>query len=72
MLKALNDYVGALLLTATVGLFTFSIVAYGKLATLDIRVTSLEKVTEQQIAINNSVNKLSETVAVLADRGERK
>jgi hypothetical protein len=72
MLKALNDYVGALLLTATIALVTFSVVGYAKLETLDVRVSALERVTEQQIAINSSVNKLSETVAVLADRGERK
>lgn len=72
MLKLLNDYVGALLLTCTIAIGTASIVGYAKMQTLDLRVTALERITEQQARINDSVNKLSETVAVLADRGERK
>lgn len=69
--KALNDYVGALLLTATIALVTASVVGYAKVSTLDLRVTALERITEQQVRINDSVNRLSETVAVLSDRGER-
>jgi len=70
--KALNDYVGAILLTATIALVTASVVGYAKMETLDVRMTALERITEQQVRINDSVNRLSEAVAVLQDRGERK
>lgn len=69
--KALNEYVGALLLAATIALFTFSIVGYAKLETMEVRVSSLETFESQQIRINESVAKLSEAVAVLQDRGSR-
>jgi hypothetical protein len=69
--KALNDYVGALLLSATIALFTFSIVGYAKLETMEVRVMNLEQMQDQQRRINESVAKLSETVAVIQDRSER-
>jgi hypothetical protein len=70
--KALNDYVGALLLAATIALVTASVVGYAKVQTIEVKVSYLEEMASQQRRINESVARLSESVAVLQDRGDRK
>lgn len=70
--KALNDYVGALLLAATLALVGNVLLTRESSATLAVRVSNLEALMIQQGEINQSLHELSKTVAVLADRGERK
>lgn len=69
--KALNDYLGALVLTGIIALVSYSIVGYAKMERIDQRITTLEKMQEQQLLINDSVTKLSTAIAVLQDRGQR-
>lgn len=63
--RQLNDYVGALLLAATVALSTNAIIAYGSDKDHERRIITLEKFQEQQYDINKTLHELAKTVAVL-------
>jgi uncharacterized protein YlxW (UPF0749 family) len=66
--QGLNNYVGALLLAATIALVTVAIKSYAADVVQDQRIASLEQFQQQQFQINASVSKLSETVAVMGER----
>ncbi len=70
-LQQLNEYIGALLLTATLALGTNAVVGYGADQRTDQRLLVLERFAEQQAAINDSVAVLAQHVAVLQDRQDR-
>lgn len=66
--ERLNNFTGALLLAATLGLAGNAIASIVTNDGQDIRLSNLEKFQDQQYLINQSVNKLSETVAVMGER----
>jgi hypothetical protein len=66
--ERLNNFTGALLLAATVGLAGNAVASIVTNGGQDIRLSSLEKFQEQQYEINKSVIQLSETVAVMGER----
>ena len=65
IVKQLNNYVGAIMLAATLALGTNAVIAYGKGAVLEQRVVTLEQFQQQQYEINKTLNEISKQVAVL-------
>lgn len=68
IVKQLNNYVGALLLAATIALSTNAVIAYGKGERLEQRVVTLEQFQQQQFEINKTLNEIAKQVAVLQAR----
>jgi hypothetical protein len=66
--ERLNNFTGALLLAATLGIAGNAIASIVTNGDQEIRISNLEKFQDQQYQINQSVYKLSETVAVMGER----
>lgn len=65
IVRQLNNYVGAIMLAATLALGTNAIVAYGKSERIEQRLVTLEQFQQQQFEINKTLNEISKQVAVL-------
>lgn len=68
VIKTLNENLGVLITTGIISLVCFSIVTYGSNERVDERLDTVEAFMLQQHQINAAQIKISENVAVMAER----